>query len=118
MPDLLSSGAAWLESQRHQHLAKEVVYRRGPLQVTLRATVGRTEFELADEQGILQRVESRDFLVRADDLTFGIPQAGDVIVEGGLAFEVNSPGGTPAWRYSDPNRATLRIHTKAAGRAT
>ena len=118
MPDLLAIGSDWLERQRHQHLSKEVVYRRGPISMSMRATVGRTEFELADESGILQRVESRDFLIRTQDLTLGHPQSGDVIVEDGLAFEVNGPGGGPAWRYSDPNRATYRIHTKSIGRAT
>lgn len=112
MPDLLKQGSDWLESQRHAHLAHEVVYTRGAQAVTLLATVGRTQFDLADDTGVLQRIESRDFLVRASDLTLGEPLAGDRITDGAV-YEVMAPGGGEApWRYSDPYRRTLRIHTK------
>lgn len=111
MPDLLGQGSDWLESQRHTHLTREVAYARGPQSLTLRATVGRTQFDLADDTGILQRIESRDYLIRASDLTFGEPKAGDRITDGAV-YEVMAPGGEPPWRYSDPNRKTLRIHTK------
>jgi hypothetical protein len=29
-----------------------------------------------------------------------------------FVFEVNAPGGQPPFRYSDPYRRVLRIHTK------
>ena len=32
-------------------------------------------------------------------------------------YEVMAPGGEPPFRYSDPYRRTLRIHTKHVGRA-
>ena len=44
------------------------------------------------------------------------PQAGDKIAEvlGAelVIYEVMAPGREPCWRYSDPYRITLRIHTK------
>jgi len=121
--DLLAKGAAWLEDQRHRHLTRTVVYQRGAESVELSATIGRTEFEQADEYGTIRRTEARDYLVRAVDLIIGgaqvLPKAGDRIREtdGGVTFiyEVMAPGGEPPWRYSDPIRQTLRIHTKSIG---
>ena len=51
MGDMLDSGAAFLESQRHQHLTRTVVYRRGTDEKQVQATVGKTEFEQADDVG-------------------------------------------------------------------
>jgi hypothetical protein len=121
--DLLAQGAAWLEEQRHQHLTRTVKYERGAESVELAVTIGRTEFEQADEYGVVRRTESRDFLVRTQDLVIGgaqvLPKAGDRIREtdGATAYvyEVMAPGSEPPYRYSDPYRLTLRIHTKHVG---
>lgn len=115
MPDLLGKSSDWLQAQRHTHLSETVEYHRGPLGQSIQATVGRGEFELADAGGVLLRQESIDFLVRTEDLGFVVPEAGDRIVRGGLAYIVTSFGGSPAWRFSDPGRKTLRIHTKLSG---
>ena len=118
--DLLERGATWLDEQRHAHLTRTVTYERGADSVQLRATIGRTVFEQTDEYGIVHRIESRDFLVRSADLVLAgqptLPQAGDRIREadGGVThvYEVMAPGTEPPWRYSDPYRRVLRIHTK------
>jgi len=118
--DLLDQGLAWLEDRRHEHLTRPVVYERDGDSVELAATIGRTLFEQTDEYGIVHRIESRDFLVRAADLVLAgqptLPQAGDRIREsdGGVThvYEVMAPGTEPPWRYSDVYRRTLRIHTK------
>ena len=119
MGDLLQTGGEWLQAQRHAQLSHAVSYHRGGESVELDATVGQTIFEVEREFG-LERVESRDFLIRAADLLIGAavvePQAGDRIKEtvgaDVLVFEVIAPGAEPPWRYSDPGRKTLRIHTK------
>jgi len=46
------------------HLTRTVVYRRGTDEKEVQATIGKTDFEQADESGLIHRVESRDFLVR------------------------------------------------------
>lgn len=120
MGDLLDRGAAFLDAQRHQHLSRLVLYRRGTDQKEVQATIGKTEFEQADDAGLIHRVESRDFLVRTAELDLGagpiLPRAGDQVRETvGLSvfvYEVNAPGGQPPFRYSDPYRRVLRIHTK------
>ena len=126
MGDLLEQGAAFLDDQRHRHMSLTVVYKRGSDAKEVQATIGRTEFEQADEAGLIHRVESRDYLIRAADLDLGAgpiqPKAGDQVREqvGSQVFvyEVNAPGGQPPFRYSDPYRRTFRIHTKHIGTET
>ena len=121
MGDLLRKGSNWLEAQRKAHLATTVRYFRGEAFVDVLATVGRTVFEQADEYGIVHRTETRDFLITAADLTFGdgpvTPKEGDRIHDFSVPgtnniYEVMTPGGEPPFRYSDPYRTTLRVHTK------
>lgn len=120
MTDLLAKGSEWLESQRTEHMSRPVTYQRGTESVELAATVGRTVFQVDKGYGVQERHEARDYLVLAQDLVLGgtpvLPKAGDRVreIDGGKAFvyEVMAPGNEPTWRYSDPYRRTLRIHTK------
>jgi len=121
--DLLQQGAAFLEDQRHTHMTRPVVYMRGGASVEVQATIGRTVFDQQDQFGVLHRTESRDYLIRAADLVLAgeaaLPKAGDRVREpagtGALLYEVMAPEGEPPFRYSDPERITLRIHTKFIG---
>lgn len=117
MGDLLRTGAAWLERQRSRHLTNPVRYRRGTTDLTVAATVGRTHFETTGLGGVLERIESRDYLIAAAALAaLGPPQRGDRISEetGGARHtaEVVAPGREPHWRWADPGRTCYRIHTK------
>jgi len=125
MADLLANAATWLAQQRTKHLSQPVLYRRDSDSVTVFATIGKTEFEIDDDYGVVQRIESRDFLILTADLVlagvFSLPQRGDIIEEMSgsetLQYEVTAPGKEPCWRYSDLHRQTLRIHTKFMGPA-
>jgi len=125
MADLLANAATWLAQQRTKHLSQPVLYRRNPDSVAVSATIGKTEFEIDDEFGVVQRIESRDFLMLTEDLILAgnasLPQRGDIIEETvwteTLLYEVTAPGKEPCWRYSDLYRQTLRIHTKFIGAA-
>jgi hypothetical protein len=120
VPDLLAYGSAWLEDQRHRHLTTTVTYRRDSQSVQVQATVGQTVFRIDGDLGATIRHVRRDYLVRAADLVLppdtapSLPQRGDRILEAsGGVHEVMGPGGgEPDWRFSDPQRLTLRIHTK------
>ena len=120
MSDLLETASNWLEEKRTQHASRVVTYARGEQSVEVAATVGKTTFEVDDGYGVLVRHESRDFLVLAADLVLDaeqvLPNRGDRIREtqGSMVYvyEVLAPGKEPCWRYSDPYRKTLRIHTK------
>ncbi|MCC5786890.1 MAG: hypothetical protein JJU33_09335 [Phycisphaerales bacterium] len=118
--ELMGRGAEMLGRVRGAHLARPVTYRRGEQSAQLSAAIGSTAFERTDDHGVIHRVESRDYLIAAADLVLaGAPTqatAGDRIEEHGQeglhVYEVVAPAGEPVWRYSDPQRRTLRIHTK------
>ena len=120
MSDLLRTGSDWLAGQLGRHASGQVEYFRGDDSVTVNATVGRTEFEIDDGSGVLQRIEARDFLIAAGDLVLAgqaaLPQRGDRIKESQngtvYVYEVMAPGQEPHYRFSDPYRKLLRIHTK------
>jgi len=121
MIDVLQDGLTWLRDQLKANASQEVIYRRGAEEVTLKAVVGRTLLKLDDGYGgVRMEWTDRDFLIAAEDLILGgqrvLPKRGDRILETHdgktLVFEVLAPGNEPEWRWSDPHRTLLRIHTK------
>lgn len=120
MADLLDKGSAWLEGQRKKHRTRDVNYRRGVDSVVVKATIGRTLFEQDDGAGVIVRMQVRDYLIDTADLVLAgdetLPAKGDRIeeIDAGKkhTYEVLPLGGEQHWRYSDPFRRTLRIHTK------
>ncbi|MCO6455476.1 MAG: hypothetical protein J5I93_09280 [Pirellulaceae bacterium] len=120
MADLLDKGSAWLEGQRKKHATREVTYRRGVESVVVKATIGRTLLEQDDGAGVIVRLQVRDYLIDTADLVLAseptLPAKGDRIeeIDAGQkhTYEVLPLGGEQHWRYSDPYRRTLRIHTK------
>jgi hypothetical protein len=128
MANLLKTGSDWLQSQQDAHATSSVVYGRGAGSgadtVTVNAIIGRTEFDASDEYGITIRTESRDYLILAADLILDgetvLPERGDTITETDgdftLVYEVLPIGNQPHWRYSDPFRKRLRVHTKLLSR--
>jgi hypothetical protein len=119
--DLLAKGAAYLTKQRRRYFAQCVEYSRpasGGSTIDVRATIGRTQFQLEGANGVIINAESRDFIVAAADLALdGIvtqPAKGDRITDAdGVIFEVMPFGpDQPHWRWCDGNRLDMRIHTK------
>lgn len=121
--DVLEDGARWLEDQRLKFMSRRIVYQRVTASVEVNASVGKTVFEVDNGFGILERIEARDYLIAANELILNgnaaLPKRGDHIRETQEAtifvYEVLAPGKEPEWRYSDPYRQTLRIHTKFIG---
>jgi hypothetical protein len=124
MPDLLQTGSDWLADKLKTHVSRQVVYRRGALEVAVLATVGWTLLKLDDGYGgVRMEWTDRDFLIQAADLVLGgspaLPERGDLIRETQgtktFIYEVMAPGKEPPWRWSDVYRKLLRIHTKQVG---
>ena len=93
----------------------EVVYKPlGGGALAVMAVAGRTVFRSPDESGMWTRIETRDFIVPRELLP-SEPQVGDEVDFLGGTYEVLSPNGEPAWRWSDPFRTAYRIHTKHVG---
>lgn len=121
MSDLLADASAWLDQQRTAFMSIAVTYARGTSTLNnLAASVGKTVFMIDNGVGFTERIEGRDYLVTAADLILDaavvLPKPGDRIRETQgtktFSYEVMAPGNEPAYRYSDPYRKTLRIHTK------
>ena len=123
MTDMLKTGVARLAAIRKSHASSLVTISRfGETDVPdISATVGHAPFLIVDDQGYETHVRVRDYLIASADYMFGgvvvEPKDGDRIIEvDGAAtrtFEAMSPDSDePSWRYSDPYRVTLRIHTK------
>lgn len=86
MPDLLRTGSDWLADKLKEHASRPVVYRRGAVEVTVQATIGRTLLKLDDGYGgVRMEWTDRDFLIHAADLVLGtatvLPERGDTIRE-------------------------------------
>ena len=112
---MIKSAIEHMRAIQMQSLAVEVGYTPlGGEAHTIRAVVGRTVFRSTDVDGIWTRIETRDFIVRADQLGLE-PRQGDVIDFDGCEYEVLAPYGEPVWRWSDPYRTARRIHTKLTG---
>ncbi|QEG02345.1 hypothetical protein Mal15_64320 [Stieleria maiorica] len=120
MSDLLQRGQAWLSDNLTKHASRLVTYQRDELSVELAATIGKSEYEQDDGEGIITRAQVRDFLINSKDLLSSDigtwPRRGDRILETDgdttFVYELMSIGNEPPWRYSDPFRVKLRIHTK------
>ena len=123
MTNVLEQGSLWLSDQIDHYAVSSVLYRRGSLTVPVQAGKGRSTFELTDTSGILVEIESRDFLISAGNLFLDempiLPEVGDRIIEtvGGKlhAYEVSNFGSEQSYRFCDPYRYTLRIHTRYIG---
>jgi len=117
MTDLLRQGSEWLESMREKHCSSPVTYRRDQESCEVDATFGRTEYEVEDDYGLRVGAQVTDFLVLAEAFspTFGEPEPGDRIIADGVVYEVMNLAGQGHWRWSDPYRTTMRIHTKEVG---
>lgn len=127
MGNMLEDGAAFLQRHRSASMSREVEYRRGSDSTRLLVSVGTSEYEQADDSGVVQRFAERDFLFAPEDLILSggqtLPKVGDLIIDtiDGEAhgYEVRPPGGggpsDPPFRYSDPYRRAIRCHTKSVG---
>jgi len=116
MADFLQDAAEWLQGVREDSFAGDVTYRRDDAETVVTATRAQTEAEIDDESGLRVRVAIVDFLIAAADLAeYGEPVAGDRILCGERLYEVLPLGAAGHWRWSDPYRLVMRIHTKDVG---
>lgn len=119
--NLLKWGSDWLQRKQRQFASEEVIYIQDGKSRLVSATIGHTVIQQDDGAGAKFRLEIRDYLINADDLDFGdgpvLPKRGDRIEEitiGGVVYtyEVMANRVDSHWRYSDPFRVTIRVHTK------
>lgn len=102
-------------------MGRKVIYRRGQQSVEVTASISSTIFEVINDSGFVELVHSRDYLIATEALVLDsatvLPKSGDRIEEvlngQALTHEVMCPDRSkPCWRFSDPYRRCIRIHTK------
>lgn len=93
-----------------------VQYQRGDSDLCIRATRGRSVFEVTDDQGFMTKIETQDYIVTASDFIIdslpSAPERGDRLTDGDIIFEVMPVGTEPCYRYTDEHRLQFRIHVK------
>lgn len=122
MTDMLASGVAFLDAQRKASMSQTIEYERDGDFVSISATLGATDYEVSDENGITMQAKSMDFIVSAGDLILSsvpirpligdeirLPQ-GDVT----LLFEVVELNGREHF-VEDGFGQTFRIHANQVG---
>ena len=110
----IADGMAWLENQMKEHCSTAVTYQRGDSSVTVNVVLGKTDYQIIDENGFETGAFTWDFIILATDLAFE-PQVGDVIIHGAKHFEVMRIPGQDCWRWTGITRSAYRIHTKDIG---
>lgn len=127
MSDMLSAGVASLAGALQAYASVAVVYWRGNYSLPIQATTGTSLLKLTAPNGAVQITRTdADFIVPAASLVDADnnsiePLRGDFITrlwpDGVtrryriLPYDANEP----LFRYSDPSRQLMRIHTKFDG---
>ncbi len=100
-----------------QAAGEEVVYRRGDQVSYLRAIPGKSSIDITANIGSVEfeaAVDVQDFLFRVEDLVFGqqpfLPEEGDLLEYQGQQYRVEVLG-TEVFRFMDPSKTTIRVHT-------
>jgi len=95
----------------------EATYRTSAGSVQLPVVLGQTRYDVLDSDGATITGTCNDILCEASDLVIDgegiLPTPGDTIeLTDGRVLEVLEIGGGEHFRYSDPLKRRLRIHTK------
>ena len=118
---LLGGVGAFLAEKLSQAAGESVTYARGTETVELTAWPGSSLFAVSAPAGQARVLRAdADWLFKAADLAFGgalaTPQKDDclTVVRDGLrlVYEAATPTGETVWRYSDPQRTVIRLHTR------
>jgi hypothetical protein len=92
---MLQRGQTWLSAKLTRFASQQVIYQRDDLFVELPATIGKSEYEQDDGEGVITRAQVRDFLINTKDLLGSVigtwPRRGDRILETDVGW-VNRDG--------------------------
>lgn len=107
--------------------SEDIVYTRGLDSVPIKCSKGTSRYEVTDFDSVRLRGYDADFCFLANALDFGAgqvePERGDTITwsdSNGFnhTFEVWSMSDEPWYRYTDPQKIGIRIHTTEVIRTT
>jgi hypothetical protein len=107
--NLLQNGLEWLSRKQEEFVSSPVIYCRDNKHYPVDAVLGRTKYDIVDENGFRVSGHSIDFLIPSSRLEL-IPVNGDQIISHDLIYEVIDLG-EGCWQWCDPHGITRRIHT-------
>ena len=117
--DMMLDGARSAMATRETSMSQTVTYTRDTITATVPATLGRSTYTILNAENAEITVTVTDFIIATSRLAaFGDPEPGDVITwEDAAGNEVENvvccpAGDDTAFRYCDPYRLQLRIHTQ------
>ena len=116
MMNLLQSGLHWLSAKQTKYVSSKVFYCRDNKRWSCDAVLGRTQYDIVDENGFRIAGHSIDFLVEANALPL-VPAVGDKILCENIVHEVADLG-DGCWTWCDPHGIRRRIHTEIYRRET
>lgn len=121
---LLNNAASTLWPRLKAAGSQTIRFTRGAGSVVLDAVPGTTRHQIVTIDGQISKVQTQDWLVLSSELVVAAvavkPQRGQDKIElltettprtVVRTFKVNHPGGLEPYRYSDPYRTIMRIHT-------
>lgn len=122
--NMLKTGMEWLRGQREAHMGTEVKYHVGAQSAEATATRGRKTYEVVTAAGMIETIESMDWLITAsllviDGRQIARPERGhrikETLADGTTRlYEVLDLGGRSGC-YSVVGEGTWRIHSKFVG---
>lgn len=116
---MLDTASAWLDAQLATSEGVTVRYARGIPNVDVTAVLGQTPVGFDLGGGVLQTWQTQDFFLTKSTLLLSghqaYPEVGDEITYSGTTFRVCNATDGRCYRYTDPYRRTMRVHTKEIG---
>ena len=109
--NMLKKGSVFLNTKMNNSATEPVEYITGNIRRPCRATLGHTSYEVVNGDGMITKLEARDFIIHIDFLITK-PKRGDKIVYNNETYEVVSLPNTDVFRFSDTFKKKYRIHTK------
>ncbi|GHT16634.1 hypothetical protein FACS1894189_0800 [Planctomycetales bacterium] len=110
MKNIFGDGLQWLSNQQREFVSSPVVYCRDEKEYPVSAVLGRTRYEIVDDNGFTVSSHTTDFLIEATALPFD-PQTGDRIIAQKSIYEVIDLG-TGCWTWCEPHQIRRRIHSQ------
>lgn len=120
MPGFLENAASWLDDTLAESDGETVSYSDGNNSISVTAVSGMTPVGMELGDGTIQTWLSHDFFIASEDLAVsGVefePAVGHHIkktIRGReVTFRVTQASDGRCFRFTDPTRETMRVHTK------
>lgn len=117
--NMFQRGMRCLAKKLEQHASQRFLYGRGASRVEIAATLGTSDLQSTDTEGVTTVIQTQDFIFKTSLLVLNgeltLPETGDritQIVDGReLIFKAVSSGSLECYRFCDAERTLLRVHT-------